>query len=624
MKKFTTIVLIVVLALSLFACGGGATMPINGLDRYIEENSNQQAQEVEEPTGANPQESEYPGKLTIDSSWETEGIKGYIFQEQIQLWEPVKSTTAYAHPSANDQMIPMYGDDVWVIPFEKSLKNITVGFGAAPYRHVIGTFSFRVKNTDFSLPTYISIEHPPTTMSPNYYTQNGLAFFETVVFSSGELITSNPNDGLYISDATLEEGTSRTLRGFFLFHEPLKTPNEPNGAADSYFWQSDNYGYYGKALFTGITSPFPFGLEQWNEGTERAVAFVRKNNNGELFLTASASQGYAQSSMTVEKPDTDTVNVYNWAGYINIDILNEFEQTTGIKVNYNEFQSNDEMYSVMKHSSSDYDVVISSDYMISRLINENMLEKLDYSNIPNYALVGNQYKNIEYDPTSEYSVPYMSGTVGIIYNSAMITDEVTSWGSLFDSKYAGQILMFNSPRDALGIALKYLGYSLNTTDEDELKKAFDIISDQTTIIQAGEMDQIFDKLESGEGAIGPYYAGDFLIMRENNSNLKFVHPEEGANWFVDAMCIPKGSTNKINAEVFINFMCSTDVCVANMDITGYASANTKANEKYSEYLTPEDYDIVFASKGILAKCEVFIDLPTDILALYDLQWSIVR
>ena len=315
------------------------------------------------------------------------------------------------------------------------------------------------------------------------------------------------------------------------------------------------------------------------------------------------------------------VYVYNWGGpYIDDSIFKDFEKETGIKVNYSEYQSNEEMYSILKSGSALYDVIIPSDYMISRLIDEGMLEEIDFSNIPNFSLIDDNYKNLEYDPDNKYSVAYMTGTVGLIYNSSMITDELTSWSALFDSKYAGQILMFDNPRDAFGIALKFLGYDQNTTRESEIREAYDLLMQQKPILQAYVMDQIFDKLEAGEAAMGPYYAGDYLIMIENNPDLIFVRPVEGSNAFVDAMCIPKGAKNKTNAELFINFMCDADISLANMEETCYASANSEAAEAYGADLDPDDYEIMFASAETLRNCDVFTNLPEDILALYNSLW----
>jgi len=234
------------------------------------------------------------------------------------------------------------------------------------------------------------------------------------------------------------------------------------------------------------------------------------------------------------------VNVYNWGEYIGEDIVAQFEKETGIKVNYKTYDTNEALYSVLKQGGVSYDVIIPSDYMISRMISEDMLEKIDFNNIPNMSLIEDQWSGMEYDPNGEYAVPYLSGTVGIIYNTTMIDEDITSWSALFDEKYSGQILMFDNSRDAMGIALKYLGYSLNTTDMAEIDEAFELLLSQKPFLQGYVMDQIFDKLESGEAAIGPYYAGDYLTMVENNPDLAFVVPEEGSNRFVDAMCIPKG------------------------------------------------------------------------------------
>lgn len=318
------------------------------------------------------------------------------------------------------------------------------------------------------------------------------------------------------------------------------------------------------------------------------------------------------------------VNVYNWGEYIDESIFADFEKETGIKVNYSTFSSNETMYSVLKTGGSDYDVIIPSDYMISRLISEGMLEKLDFSNIPNYSLIDDQYKNLEYDPTGEYSVAYMSGVIGIIYNTAVISDEITSWGALFDPKYTGQILMFDNPRDAMAIALMYLGYSVNTTNTDELNAAYNLLLQQKPLKQAYVMDQIFDKLEGGEAAIGPYYAGDYLTMRENNPDLRFVVPEEGTNRFVDAMCIPKGAKNKKNAELFINFMCSTEAALKNTDMTWYTTANKEAAQQYAEALDEETAAVMFPSEEILAKTQIYTNLPQETLRLYDELWVMLK
>ncbi len=311
------------------------------------------------------------------------------------------------------------------------------------------------------------------------------------------------------------------------------------------------------------------------------------------------------------------VNVYNWGEYIDLDLISQFEQETGIKVNYKTYESNEQMYSVLRQGGINYDVVIPSDYMISRLIDEGMLAELDYANIPNFSLVDESLKGMTYDSENKYSVPYMWGTVGIIYDPTVV-GEVDSWSALFDENNKGQILMFDNSRDAMGIALKYLGYSLNTTDESELKAAFDLLKEQKTVLQGYVMDQIFDKLESGEAAIGPYYAGDYLTMAENNPKLKFCIPKEGTNVFVDAMCILKTAENKENAEKFIDFMTRAEASAANSDFTGYTSpvSNAKALMELDEL----SESVMYPSTDILARCEAFTTLPQDTLNFYDSMW----
>ncbi len=314
------------------------------------------------------------------------------------------------------------------------------------------------------------------------------------------------------------------------------------------------------------------------------------------------------------------VNVCNWGEYVDFSLLTQFEQETGIKVNYTTTESNETLYSLLKTGGSTYDVIIPSDYMIARLIDEGMLEELDFDQIPNFSLIGSDYQNLAYDPTNAYSVPYTWGTTGIIYNTTMIDQEITSWGALFDPQYSGQILMIDNSRDALGIALRFLGYSLNTTDEAALNEAYALLKEQKPILQAYVMDQIYDKLESGEAAIGTYYAGDYLTMKENNPDLAFVFPKEGSNLFVDAMCIPKGAANKEYAEAYINFMCSTEAALANMEEIGYASPNTEAAEEYKAELSPEDAAVMFPDESVLARCETFLNLPQATLDLYDELW----
>ena len=279
------------------------------------------------------------------------------------------------------------------------------------------------------------------------------------------------------------------------------------------------------------------------------------------------------------------VNVCSWGEYIDESLIDQFEKETGIKVNYQTAESNEALYSLLKTGAGDYDVIVPSDYMIGRLIAEDMLAELNYDNIPNYALIDDQYKNLSYDPDSKYTVPYTWGTLGIIYNTTMVDEEITSWDAMFDEKYAGQVLMIRNSRDALAAALLDLGYDINTTDEAQIREAYELLSaaKNNGVYQAFVMDEIFQKMEGGNAAIAMYYAGDYLTMLETNEDLRYVVPDEGSNWFVDAMCVLKNAQHKEEAEEWINFIAGTDANLANMDYIWYASPNKEALEQYPAY-----------------------------------------
>ncbi|WP_298035092.1 extracellular solute-binding protein [uncultured Dysosmobacter sp.] len=325
------------------------------------------------------------------------------------------------------------------------------------------------------------------------------------------------------------------------------------------------------------------------------------------------------------------VNVCSWGEYIDESLITQFEEETGIIVNYQTAESNEALYSLLKSGAGDYDVVTPSDYMISQLIEEDMLEELDYSNIPNFQLIDDRFKNLPYDPENKYTVPYAWGTVGIIYNTTMIEEPITSWSAMFDTQYAGNVLMFRNSRDAMATALLYLGYSLNTTDEGELREAFQLLADakKNGVYQSFVMDEIYQKLEGGNAAIGAYYAGDYLTMLENNEDLAFVVPEEGSNWFMDAMCVLKDAPHKAEAEAWINFIASTDASLANMDYIWYASPNKEALEQYPAYyeeeydepLDPEIYEIMAAPAEVLDQCEAYLVLPAETRRLYNTLWT---
>jgi spermidine/putrescine transport system permease protein len=325
------------------------------------------------------------------------------------------------------------------------------------------------------------------------------------------------------------------------------------------------------------------------------------------------------------------VNVCSWGEYIDEELITQFEEETGIAVNYQTAESNEALYSLLKSGAGDYDVIVPSDYMISQLIEEDMLEKLDYGNIPNFSLISERFRNLPYDPQNEYTVPYAWGTVGIIYNTTMVDEPITSWDAMFDSRYQGEVLMFRNSRDAMATALLKLGYSLNTTDEAELREAFQLLQDAKSrgVYQSFVMDEIFQKLEGANAAVGAYYAGDYISMLENNEDLALVIPEEGSNWFMDAMCVLKDAPHKEEAEVWMNFIASTEANLANMDFIGYASPNEEAlaqypayyEELYGEPLDPEIYEIMAVPQEILDKCEAYLVLPAETRKLYNDLWT---
>lgn len=325
------------------------------------------------------------------------------------------------------------------------------------------------------------------------------------------------------------------------------------------------------------------------------------------------------------------VVVCGWGENIDEELFELFEKETGIKVVYQTAESNEMMYSKVAMGGSGYDVVVPSDYMIAQMIEEGMLAELDFDNIPNFSLISDRFKNLPYDPDNKYAVPYTWGTLGLIYNPSIIDGEITSWGALFDPEYAGETAMIGNPRDAIGAALMYLGYSINTEDEAQIREAYQLIADAKAagVYQGFFMDEIYDKMEVGETALCTYYAGDYLSMYSNNEELKYVIPEEGSNWFVDAMCVLKDAKNKTEAEAWINFICSTEASLRNMDFIWYASPNEEALTKYPEYykdltgeeLPQEIYEVMAAPQDVLDKCEMYLNLPLATRTLYNDLWT---
>ncbi len=313
------------------------------------------------------------------------------------------------------------------------------------------------------------------------------------------------------------------------------------------------------------------------------------------------------------------VNVYNWGEYIDEDLVDKFEETSGIKVNYDMFDSNESMYVKLQSGGVNYDVAIPSDYMIEKMKNEGMLEEIDYNNIPNYQYVGDNLKNQSYDTENKYTVPYFWGTVGILYNTTMVDDNVDSWDILWNEKYKGQIFMYDSQRDSLAVALKRLGYSLNSTNEQELLEAQQLLFDQKPLVQAYVGDPIRDKMIAEEGALAVVYSGDAMYCMQENPNLAYVIPKEGSNTWIDAMVIPKGAKNKANAEKFINFMTAPNVSLQNSQSMGFATTNKSALEQVPAALKTET--AYWPSDEEIKNNEVFISLDQESAELYDKIWT---
>ncbi len=330
--------------------------------------------------------------------------------------------------------------------------------------------------------------------------------------------------------------------------------------------------------------------------------------------------------------DKITISVANWGEYLCIDeqdminVNEQFEALTGIKVNYTTYTNNEELYAKLKSGGANYDIIIPSDYMISRFIREGMLQKLNYENIPNFdTKIMDTFKNLSYDPENEYTVPYTWGMVCIVYNKTMYDTPPDSWSALWDEAQKGNILMFNNPRDAFAVAQCYLGYSLNTTDKDEIDKTFDKLYEQysSNLVQAYVMDEVFDKMEGGNAAVAPYYVGDAVSMMESNPDLDYFIPKEGTNRFVDAACIPVGSKNKEAAEMYINFLCETEIALANCEYIGYSTPHKEVFELLDDEVKSDERRYP-SDEFLNEKTELFIALPDETNNYIQSLWNQIK
>ncbi len=330
--------------------------------------------------------------------------------------------------------------------------------------------------------------------------------------------------------------------------------------------------------------------------------------------------GFSENS-----PSGKQVIVYNWGEYIDPTVLEIFEEETGIDVIYEEFETNEIMYPKISSGALPYDVVCPSDYMIERMIEENLLQELNYDNIPNITNIDPTYlaQAEQFDPENKYSVPYCWGTVGILYNTTMVEEPIDSWSVLWDEQYANNILMQDSVRDAFMVALKYNGHSLNSTDLDELYAAQELLMEQKPLTQAYVVDQVRDKMIGNEAAIGIIYSGEAIYTQSENPDLEYVIPKEGSNVWIDGWAIPKNAENKENAEAFINFLCRPDIALLNFEYITYSTPNAAARALIEDDEV-RNSNIAFPTAEQLANCETFRYLGPEMTNTYNKLWQEIK
>ena len=339
-------------------------------------------------------------------------------------------------------------------------------------------------------------------------------------------------------------------------------------------------------------------------------------------LTATALTGCGSSSSAGENGE---VIVYNWGEYIDPETLTMFEEETGIKVVYDEFETNEIMYPKVEAGAVVYDVICPSDYMVQKMIENDLLEPLDYDKIPNISNIDPDYlKSAEqFDPGNRYCVPYCWGTVGILYNKTMVDEPVDSWDILWDEKYKDEILMQDSVRDTFAVALKRLGYSLNSTDSKELQEAADSLKEQKDLVQAYVVDQVRDKMIGNEAALGVIYSGEAIYTQRENPNLEYVIPKEGSNVWIDGWVIPKNARHKENALKFLDFLCRPEIALKNFEYITYSTPN-KAARALIEHDDIRNSTIAFPTADMLKNCETYTYLGSDMDFEYNELWNEVK
>ena len=347
-------------------------------------------------------------------------------------------------------------------------------------------------------------------------------------------------------------------------------------------------------------------------------------------LSVAVLSGCGKSDAGAKAGSAGELYVYNWGEYIDESVIEEFEKETGIKVVYDMFETNEEMYPVVEAGGVVYDVVCPSDYMIEKMIKNDMLAEIDFNNVPNVKNIDPKYMEMSkaFDPENKYSVPYTWGTVGILYNTSMVKDDITSWGDLWNPKYQGNILMQDSVRDAFMVGEKLLGYSMNTTDKSELEKVKDKLIEQKPLVQAYVVDQVRDKMIGGEAAIGVIYSGEMLYVQNEvakaggDFELKYVIPKEGTNVWIDSWVIPKNAKNKENAEKWIDFLNRPEIAKKNFEYITYPTPNKAAYDLLDKDL--QENTALFPTDDMLKNSEVYKYIGDEGDNLYNELWKEVK
>ena len=358
--------------------------------------------------------------------------------------------------------------------------------------------------------------------------------------------------------------------------------------------------------------------------SQKAVHFVLRKVVPAIMAVVVIAGGIFYNSKE-DLSGTNQVIVYNWGEYLDPEVITLFEKETGINVVYEEFETNEIMYPKVQSGAIAYDVVCPSDYMIQRMIENDLLAELNFDNIPNVKNIGQEYfkQSRQFDSENKYSVPYCWGTVGILYNKTMVDEPIDSWSVLWDEKYIDNILMQDSVRDAFAVALKYKGHSLNSTDLDELEEAKELLIEQKSLVQAYVIDQVRDKMIGNEAAIGVIYSGEAIYTQLENPNLEYVIPKEGSNVWIDSWVIPKNAKHKENAEAFINFLCRPDIAKMNFDYITYSTPNTAARELIEDPAI-RNSKIAFPDASELERCETFQFLGDKNDAIYNKLWREIK